>query len=194
MSDLIIGEPDVIRKEDNILWLRAEIERLTAEDAIKGHTIERLTEVRDAYSERIATLEPENKQLHIVCNHVNAEEKEERIAMLEADATCWVHGNNKEGTTGGMYLKANCPDCNKRIAKIEGVLEKLNVLLDSVKPDRQGTRVIGVTYLKKFIAALQGKDDCEHVWSSTIRPLSNKTDRCTLCGEPRASLQEVNDE
>ena len=33
MSDIIeLGEPDVIRNEDNILWLRAEIERLTAKD------------------------------------------------------------------------------------------------------------------------------------------------------------------
>jgi len=32
MSDIIeLGEPDVIRNEDNILWLRAEIERMTAE-------------------------------------------------------------------------------------------------------------------------------------------------------------------
>ena len=29
MNDqLVIGDPDVIRKEDNILWLRAEVERL----------------------------------------------------------------------------------------------------------------------------------------------------------------------
>ena len=43
MSDLIIGEPDVIRKEDNILWLRAEIERLqkTMRDT-QSETVERL--------------------------------------------------------------------------------------------------------------------------------------------------------
>ena len=34
-------------------------------------------------------------------------ELDARIAKLEADATCWTHGMNKEGTTGGMYLKAN---------------------------------------------------------------------------------------
>jgi len=52
-------------------------------------------------------------------------EQDARIAKLEADATCWTHGMNKEGTTGGMYLKANCPDCTDRIAKLEERIEKL---------------------------------------------------------------------
>ena len=50
MSDLFIGEPDVIRKEDNILWLRAEIERLTAKNT-------QLLDVWNKAEDRIAELE-----------------------------------------------------------------------------------------------------------------------------------------
>ena len=40
MSDLIeLGEPDAIRNEDNILWLRAEIERLEADAENLRNTI-----------------------------------------------------------------------------------------------------------------------------------------------------------
>ena len=40
MSDKIeLGEPDAIRNEDNILWLRAEIERLEADAENLRNTI-----------------------------------------------------------------------------------------------------------------------------------------------------------
>lgn len=58
MSDLIIGEPDVIRKEDNILWLRAEIERLRArvDELEKDEACLAATAV-DTFEKRIAELE-----------------------------------------------------------------------------------------------------------------------------------------
>ena len=60
-------------------------------------------------------------EMRIVTDYKHAQqiiiELDARIAKLEADATCWTHGMNKEGTTGGMYLKANCPDCTAHIAK-----------------------------------------------------------------------------
>ena len=62
---------------------------------------------------RIAKLEAEKEHLADVAeDHIDVTEiHRKRIAELEADATCWTHGMNREGTTGGMYLKANCPDC-----------------------------------------------------------------------------------
>ena len=36
------------------------------------------------------------------------------ISDREDDATCWAHGMNKEGTTGGIYSRANCPDCSDK--------------------------------------------------------------------------------
>ena len=59
MSDLIIGEPDVIRKEDNILWLRAEVERLTAQAERNRITI-------DIAYERCVKAEAELKQANAV--------------------------------------------------------------------------------------------------------------------------------
>ena len=64
--------------------------------------------------------------MRIVTDYKHAQqiiiELDARIAKLEADATCWTHGMNKEGTIGGMYLKANCPDCTAHIAKLESAL------------------------------------------------------------------------
>ena len=56
-----------------------------------------------------------------------------KVAKLEADTTCWTHGMNKEGTTGGMYLKENCPDCTARIANLEAELAEW---IDWCDPDK----------------------------------------------------------
>ena len=53
MSDLIIGEPDVIRKEDNILWLRAEIERLRALHLERTKTTHKALTERDDEIKRL---------------------------------------------------------------------------------------------------------------------------------------------
>ena len=81
-----------------IVELDAEIERLTARLIAESGEVEDLVN-------RLQESEDDNgRLLHLLLTM-------KRIAKLEADATCWTHGMNKEGTTGGMYLKANCPDC-----------------------------------------------------------------------------------
>ncbi len=41
----------------------------------------------------------------------------EKLEPPDPDATrqeidyCWTHGNNHEGTTGGIYPKDECPGC-----------------------------------------------------------------------------------
>ena len=84
--------------------LEEEIERLTARLIAESGEVEDLVN-------RLQESEDDNGRLM------------KHIAKLEADATCWTHGMNKEGTTGGMYLKANCPDCTAHIAKMEAQRE-----------------------------------------------------------------------
>ena len=90
-------------KVDWIKCPKCEIERLTARLIAESGEVEDLVN-------RLQESEDDNGRLM------------KRIAKLEADATCWTHGMNKEGTTGGMYLKANCPDCTAHIAKLESAL------------------------------------------------------------------------
>ena len=82
-----------------IIELRAEIERLTARLIAESGEVEDLVN-------RLQESEDDNGRLIRLLALAG-----KRIAKMEADATCWTHGMNKEGTTGGMYLKANCPDC-----------------------------------------------------------------------------------
>jgi hypothetical protein len=68
--------------------------------------------------QRIAGLEAERSQWQATANDQDAllnmaNEKIERLkARILENQYCWVHGNNSEGTTGGVYLRDECPDCS----------------------------------------------------------------------------------
>jgi chromosome segregation ATPase len=70
-----LGEPDVIRNEDNILWLRAEIERLR-----KDRLCRCADEVRCEASAQIASLAAAVNTMH-----KEAIEQEAEIERLECD-------------------------------------------------------------------------------------------------------------
>ena len=77
MSDLIeLGDPDVIRNEDNILWLRAEIERLRKE-------VDRL---KQALTIEVDVLEEENTRLMagILKRNQMIERLQARVEVLKA--------------------------------------------------------------------------------------------------------------
>lgn len=93
MGDKIeLGEPDVIRNEDNILWLRAEIERLKREwdEDLKSMTLqwalwEEADKAKDAEIERLQAVVDAARE-YISDHHNNSEQKLfEVLAALEGD-------------------------------------------------------------------------------------------------------------
>jgi chromosome segregation ATPase len=97
MSDKIeLGEPDAIRNEDNILWLRAEIERLTGEvDSYR-------TDYEECYND-------------LLSETLRANTAEAEIERLEADA------ENLRNTITSMHLSLKERDAE--IDRLRAALE-----------------------------------------------------------------------
>ena len=81
----------------------------------------------------------------------------------------------------------------KYVEALEAVRKAAQKVVDSTYVEKVPYVQVHFDIMDELEAALSPTEEpCEHVWLHTIRPLTNKPNRCTLCGA--SPTQEVDDE